>query len=82
MPLEFRRDISPNQSLEMDPNEIRTYSTEGTSPTNDVSFVDIEGPYSRVYALSSTYIPGPTVYIKDLAKTMQTVGIVQTYVLQ
>ena len=55
--------------------------SEGMSQTNDATWVEIKEPYSRVYALSSTYIPGPTLYIKDLAKTLQTLDIVRTYVL-
>ena len=56
-------------------------SSEGMSQTNNTTWLEIEGCYSRVYALSLAYIQGPTLSIKDREKTLQTVDIVQIYVL-
>ena len=61
--------------------EIRPCSSEGISQINDTTWLEIEGRYWRVYALSLAYIEGPTVSIKDREETTWTVDIVQTYVL-
>ena len=61
--------------------EIRQCSSKGMSQTNDTTWLEIEGRYSRVNSLSLAYMPGTTLSIKDREKTPWTVDIVQTYVL-
>ena len=56
-------------------------TSDGRSLTNDTTWLEIEGCYSRVYTLSLAYIHGLTLSVKDREKKPWTVDIVQTYVL-